>query len=155
MRRGALTRPALKLACMSRIAAADLDEARRGLLVNCVETYLELNPEEAAEYAAFCTVPENREVRAMATTWMERVEAKGMEKGLQKGLRKGQQQGLRALRKVLLSLLEQRFGPLSAETRTQVEAITSLERLTRLSERVLTARSLATLLRDNAPCPFV
>ena len=81
----------------------------------------------------------------MATTWMERVEAKGMEKGLQKGLRKGQQQGLRALRKVLLSLLEQRFGPLSTETRAQVEAITSVARLARLSERVLTARSLATL----------
>jgi len=62
MRRGALTRPALKLACMSRIAAADLDEPRRALLVNCVETYLELNPEEAAEYAALCTVRENREV---------------------------------------------------------------------------------------------
>jgi hypothetical protein len=141
MRRGALTRPALKLACMSRIAAADLDEARRVLLVNCVETYLELNPEEAAEYAALCEVRENREVKVMATTWSERLEAKGMEKGLQKG----QQQGLRALRKVLLSLLEQRFGPLSEETRTQVEAISSLERLTRLSERALSARSLATL----------
>jgi hypothetical protein len=49
------------------------------------------------------------------------------------------------LRKVLLNLLEQRFGPVSEETRSQVEAISSLERLTRLSERVLTARSLAAL----------
>ena len=43
MRRGTLTRPALKLACLRRIAAADLDDARRILLVNCVEAYLELN----------------------------------------------------------------------------------------------------------------
>jgi hypothetical protein len=141
MRRGTLSRPALKLACLSRIAAADLDEARRGLLVNCVETYLELNPEEAAEYAALCSVRENREVRAMATTWSERLEAKGREEGMQKGLQKG----LQALRKVLVTLLEQRFGPLSETTRAQVEAISSLERLTRLSERALTVRSLAAL----------
>jgi len=60
-------------------------------------------------------------------------------------MEKGLQQGLRALRKVLLSLLEQRFGPLPEETRARIEAISSLERLTRLSERVLTARSLAAL----------
>ncbi len=145
MRRGTLDRPALKLACMKRIAAAKLEEARRVLLVNCVETYLELQGREAAEYAALCTVRENREVMRMATTWSERLEAKGLERGLEKGLREGQQRGLRALRKVLLRLLEQRFGPLPEETRAQVEAISSLERLTRLSERALTARSLSTL----------
>jgi hypothetical protein len=51
----------------------------------------------------------------------------------------------KGMQKVLLSLLEQRFGPLPEETRTRVEAIASLDRLTRLSERVLTARSLASL----------
>ena len=145
MRRGTLDQPALKLACMKRIAAAKLEEGRRVLLVNCVETYLELQGREAAEYAALCTVRENREVMRMATTWSERLEAKGLERGLEKGLREGQQRGLRALRKVLLRLLEQRFGPLPEETRVQVEAISSLERLTRLSERALTARSLSTL----------
>jgi hypothetical protein len=52
---------------------------------------------------------------------------------------------LQALREVLLSLLEQRFGPLPEETRARVDAISSLERLTRLATRVLTARSLAAL----------
>jgi predicted transposase YdaD len=145
MRKGTLSRPALKLACMGRIAAAEMDEARRLLLVNCVEAYLELNPAEAAEYSALVAVRENREVKAMAMTWSEKLEAKGMEKGIQQGLQRGEQKGLRALRKVLLNLLEQRFGPLSEETRSQVEAISSLERLTRLSERVLTVRSLAAL----------
>ncbi|HZF13843.1 MAG TPA: hypothetical protein VFE33_34045 [Thermoanaerobaculia bacterium] len=78
---------------------------------------------------------------ATTMTWSQRIAAEGMEKGLQQGL----QQGLRALRKVVLSLLEQRFGPLPEETRAQVEAISSLDRLTRLSKRVLTARSLAGL----------
>jgi hypothetical protein len=149
MRRSTLPRSALKLASMKRISTAKLEEGRRLLLVNCVETYLELKGQEAAEYAALCTVRENREVKRMATTWSERLEAKGMERGLEKGretgLLEGQQRGLRALRKVLLRLLEQRFGPLPEETRAQVEAISSLERLTRLSERALTVRSLATL----------
>jgi hypothetical protein len=141
MRGGTLDRPALKLACFRRIAAADLDEARRLLLVNCIESYLELQPEEAAEYAALCAVRENREVKAMATNWAERLEAKGREEGLQEGMR----EGLRAMRESLLSLLEQRFGPLPETTRERVEAISSLERLTRLVSRVLTVRSLAAL----------
>ena len=101
--------------------------------MNCVEVYLELNSEEAAEYARLTKVRKNREVRTMATTWSERMEEKGIEKGMQ------------AMRRVLLSLLEQRFGPLPESTRQRVEAITSLDRLTRLCERVFAARSLATL----------
>jgi len=140
MRGGDLSRPALKLACLARIAAAtDLEEARRLRLVDCVEMYLELNPEEEAEYSALCAVRQKREVRTMATvmTWSERMKAEGMETGVQ--------QGLRALREAVLSLLEQRFGPVPGETRERVEAISSLERLARLHKRVLTARSLAAL----------
>jgi len=76
-------------------------------------------------------------MRAMATSWAERLELKGREEGLQ--------ERLRAMREALLSLLEQRFGPLPETTRERVEAISSLERLTQLVRRVLTARSLAAL----------
>jgi hypothetical protein len=149
MRRGTLTRPALKLACLRRIATSDLDDNRRILLVDCVEAYLELNSDESAEYARLYTVRENREVRKMATTWSQRIAAQGKAEGLQAGRqvgrREGLQEGLQAVRKILLSLLEQRFGPLSEATRERIEAISSLDRLTRLSERALTARSLATL----------
>jgi hypothetical protein len=141
MRPGDLTRPEIKLACLRRIAAAALEDDRRLLLVNCVEAYLELNSEEAAEYARLSKVQKNREVRTMATTWSERIEAKGREEGLYAG----RQEGLQAMRRVLLSLLEQRFGPLPETTRQRIEAISSLDRLTRLSERALTARSLAAL----------
>jgi hypothetical protein len=137
MDRGTLTRPELKLACLRRVAAAGLDDARRVLLVNCIEAYLELNVREEAEYADLWTVRENREVKVMATTWSERLEAKGREEGLQSGLL--------ALRDVLLAVLEQRFGPLPEATRARVQAISSLERLARLSKRALTARSLAAL----------
>jgi flagellar biosynthesis/type III secretory pathway protein FliH len=134
-----------------------LEVDRRLLLVDCVESYLELNSEEAAEYARLAKVRENREVRRMATTWSQRIAAQAREEGLQAGRQAGLKAGLKmgrqeklqealqAVRRMLLSLLEQRFGPLSETTRQQVEAISSLDRLTRLSERALTARSLAAL----------
>jgi hypothetical protein len=76
-------------------------------------------------------------MKAMAMTWSERIAAQGREEGLQ--------EGLRALREILLSLLEQRFGPLPEEARQKIEGISSLDRLTRLGRRVLTARSLSAL----------
>ena len=131
----------LHLQGLRRIAAADLSDARRLLLVNCVEAYLELNLEEQAEYAQLCRVRENREVRRMATTWSERIAAQGREEGLQAG----RQETLEVVKKLLLRLLAQRFAPLPEETRVLVESISSLNRLTRLIERAPTARSLESL----------
>ncbi len=123
---GALSRAELNMACLRRIAGL------RGrfdshLLVNCVENYLQLTVEEAAELEALRARKENREVQAMALTWSEKLEAKGEAKGA---------------REILLSLLAERFGPLPEGARRQVEEIGSLQRLTKLAKRVLTAHSL-------------
>lgn len=58
------------------------------------------------------------------------------------GRREGKKEGAR---EVLLRLLTQRFGLLPASIRQRVEEIDSVIRLTRLAERVLTARSLEDL----------
>lgn len=89
----------------------------------------------------------------MFMTWSERLKEEGKREGLelgkQKGLklgeRKGLQEGARSLRQVLLSVLDQRFGPLPEIVHRQVEAISSLRRLTRLAEQALTANSLREL----------
>ena len=75
----------------------------------------------------------------MAMTWSETLEAKGWEKGREKGRTEGMQGGARQL---LLHQLSKRFGPLPDNVRRRVETITSLDRLTELAERVLSARSL-------------
>jgi hypothetical protein len=132
-----------KLECLRRIARADLDEDRRFLLVNCVETYLELAGEEAAKLGAALAEELNREVQAMEMTWAEKLEHKGLERGLQQGRQQGRQEGRQeGMRSLLLGLMEQRFGPLPAGIRKQVEAIGSPEELGRLAARVLDARSL-------------
>jgi hypothetical protein len=60
-------------------------------------------------------------------TWTDRLFMDGMNKGA---------------RELLLRLLEVRFGPVPDEIRQRIEKIRSWDRLTRLAERVLSARSL-------------
>jgi predicted transposase YdaD len=166
---GSWSRAELKMACLRRIAGLK-GRTDPFLLVDCVENYLQLEPEEVAEFEALRSRKENREVRAMAMTWSETQKAmgreegrreglelgrreglekgmeegieKGMEKGLEKGLKKGAQTGAR---QVLLHQLGKRFGPLPESVRLKVEAIDSLDRLTRLAERLLSVHSLEEL----------
>ncbi len=130
---GSLSRAELKMACLRRIAGLR-GRSDSFLLVNCVENYLQLTDEEAVELKALSARKENREVQAMALTWSEKLEAKGKAEGEAKG-REG-------VREILLFLLAERFGPLPDGARRQVEEISSLQRLTQLAKRVLTAHSL-------------
>ena|SRR5882724_3965743 len=84
-----LSRPALKLACLRRIAAADLDEIQRFLLVHCVQFYLELTRAEAAEYEALRAREQDREVEVMAMNWVERLENQYERAGRKEGKREG------------------------------------------------------------------
>ena len=63
----------------------------------------------------------------MAMTWSETQQAVGRTQGAHQ---------------LLLHLLGKRFGPLPENVRRQVETINSLDRLTELAERVLSAHSL-------------
>lgn len=72
----------------------------------------------------------------------------GIQKGLQEGIQKGIQKGFRegevtGLRKALLQILEQRFGPLPDRVRGQLEEITAKSEVERLLQRALKAKSLA------------
>ncbi len=156
MSRGEESRAAYKLRCQSRIVEARIPYERRILLLDFVEAYLELTPSEAAEYKVL-SGRNHRRTRAMWMTWSERLkdegkreglklgEQKGLKRGEQKGLKLGKQEGARSLQQVLLRLLDQRFGPLPESVHRQVEAISSLPRLTRLAEQVLTVASLREL----------
>jgi uncharacterized protein DUF4351/putative YhgA-like transposase len=131
---GSWSRAELKMACLRRIAGLK-GRTDPFLLVDCVENYLQLDPREVAELDALRSRRENRRVRAMAMTWSETQQAKGREEGRTEGMQGG-------ARQLLLHQLGKRFGPLPDNVRRRVEAITSLDRLTELAERVLSARSL-------------
>ncbi len=123
------SRARLKLDCLLKVAEAPLDDEGRLELANCIETYVQLSPEEAEEFASF-GVPGDRRAKIVSTslfTWTDRLMVEWKTQGT---------------RETLLRLLERRFGPIPDEIRHRVENIHSQDRLTRLAERVLTARSL-------------
>ena len=116
--------------CLTRLAKASLQDEERRELANCIETYLELTPEEAEEISLLDTSQTGR-TQAISllykVSWADKMRLEGEEKGA---------------RRVLLTLLERRFGPVPEEVRSRVESIRSFERLSRLAEKVLTAKSL-------------
>jgi hypothetical protein len=143
---GSLSRAELKMACLRRIAGLK-GRIDPFLLVDCVENYLQLEPREVAEFEVLRSRKENQEVRAVAMTWSETQQAKGWEKGRREGMQEGVEKGRRAgveegTRQVLLQQLGKRFGPLPEAVRRRIEAIDSLDLLTRLAERLLSAHSL-------------
>jgi hypothetical protein len=139
MRPGRWSRARQKIECLRRIAEApELSGLGRFLLVNCVETHLELKGKAVAEYAALRQASGNQGVETMKTTWADRMR----EEGVELGIRQGVKQGVDALKQVLLSQLSQRFGPLPESVRKRVQSINSMEPLTRIAEEILVARSL-------------
>jgi hypothetical protein len=126
MKPDALSRAEHKMGCLRRIASAPLADLPRFLLVNCVETYLQLGGRDAEELEALQARGNTEEVRAMRAvrmSWAEKLVAEGT-------------------RQTLLRLLGVRFGPLPDEVKQRVEAINSVERLNRMAEQILVARSL-------------
>lgn len=143
MRSRRWSRAEQKLECLRRIAGAPgLTGMQNFLLANCVETYVELAGEDAAAYARLRQAAGNRRVRAMQMTWADRLEAQGMEKGIERGLAKGRSESVRALRRVVLRQLGQRFGRLPESVRRRIQAIDSVEGLAKVAERILLIRSL-------------
>lgn len=131
MRPGEWSRARLKLECLRRIAEAPVDEARKFLLVNCVETYLELVGSEQQEYEKMLQEKPNRTIADIEVTWADKLRAEGRQEGRHEGMRQ-----------LLLQLIERRFGSLPPGVRRRLEGLASSEELQRLADRVLTAASL-------------
>jgi len=140
MRPGSWSRPAHKLACLRRIAGTEMDDVQRFLLVNCVETCLELDTLETVEYESLRSREgeEGQMLTIEKMTWADKIRAEGWRDGVERGKEQG-------ARRVLLRLLGLRFGPVPEAVQRRVEAIESLETLTDLADRVLIARSIEDL----------
>lgn len=141
MRRGRWSRAEHRMACFRRIADAELPELQRFLLVNCVETYLQLSGRDAAEYERLAHRTENREASAMEMTWADKM----MQKGRMQGRAEERAEAVENLRGVVLHLLAQRFGPLPERVRRRIERLRTQRSLRRIAEQVLVAKSLRDL----------
>jgi hypothetical protein len=137
----------LKYRCLAAVAGSLVDEARRFLLVNAVETYLDLAGEEAVHYAEHVARnPLGQEIKSMEMTWADRIEAKGLQKGLQTGMERGRTEGLRGAVEVLLI---ERFDLSKAQARRCLKAIDEPDRLTEMARLLVRGASLAELGLDG------
>jgi predicted transposase YdaD len=98
-------------------------------------------------------IPRIRDLEEMPTMleenlirWRNKVEKAAKEKGLREGRREGLEEGreevLQRTRRILLRQMKQRFGRVPRPVRTRVQAISSLDQLERLADKILVARSL-------------
>lgn len=123
----------IKLAALRKIIESDLTEGERLFLISFVETYL---PAGKVPVAAEEIMQKLAEIE---TNWVERALTEGEQKGKQEGRQEGRQE---AKHEILLLLLTKKFGPLSAEFKVKVNAITDEQSLDQLIEQALFADSL-------------
>ena len=114
---------------------------RKQVLVDWVETYVQLTGQDAIELQRLLELEGNEEIKAMELTWLGQAEAKGMEKGAETARR----EAVGRMRRVVLRQIEQRFGAVPAKMRRKIEGIDSLEPLADLAERVLVVDSVGAL----------
>ena len=112
-----------------------LDEARKALLANLIETYLPLGAAEEAEFERLVAQPEAKEVRDMITIYEQRGIEKGIEQGIEQGI-------LRGKKDTLLHLMQSKFGELPVTIVAKVRSLSSVEDVNSLTDRILSAASL-------------
>lgn len=87
---------------------------------------------------------DNEDVRSFENHWLNRMERAAERRGKQEG----EQEGVQGMQRLLLRLLETRFGSVLVTIRRRVEALNSVGKLTRLADQVLAADSLEALDLD-------
>ena len=137
MRPGRWSRAELKLECLRRIATSGVVGLRKQMLVNWVETYVQLTGQDALELQRLLDLEGNKEIKTMELTWLGQAEARGMETATR--------QAVERMQRVVLRQIEERFGAVPAKVRRRIEAIDDLEPLATLAERVPFVPSIADL----------
>ncbi len=129
-RRGRVIQKYRSLRAMARIG---IDESRKALLTNVVETYLRLSEQELTEFDQLMTAPEGEEIREMISIYEQR--------GIEKGIAIGE-------RRTLLRQLKLKFGEVPEAVRERIESLSDTEELQTLADRVVQANTLAEMGLD-------
>ncbi len=124
------------------MALAQMDDAKKALLTNIIETYLPLKPEEQERLRSMIAAPEGKEIQEMISVYEQR----GIEKGIEKGIEQGIEQGIeKGKRDSLLRLLRHRFADLPDQFLRRIEAIKESSELDRLFDRAVDISTLEDL----------
>ena len=155
----------LKAAIFARLRRGDLAPGTRALFFNFVQTYLELDEAEHADFARRMTPEGDVTMETLEKTWLDREIERGIaehapwadrlveqavEQGTLQGIEQGTLQGieqgtLQAKRAAVRRLVRMRFGVESAELDARLASLNG-PALDELFDRAVVAPDLATLL---------
>jgi len=139
---GAWSRAELKVECLRRVRRWGGTDGRKDVLINWIETYVQLSGEDAAEYQRLLNLKDNEEIRQMEQTWLGKAEARGLKKGIQEG----KAQAVEQMRQIVLKEIEQRFGTVPERVAARVGAIRTLEPLGKMLKELAIVQSADDLL---------
>ena len=152
MRQPAERRAELYAEGLKRIAVSGENDYRQFLLAECMEAYAELDEAQKERVQALLQTEAYREADPLMQTTYERGKADAyreveplMQTTYERGIDDGIEQGER---RAALRQMEKKFGPLSAEVKRRVEAL-SPEALARLQLDLLDAHALEELRLDD------
>ncbi len=137
----------LRARMLNRVATSSLDEDRKRLLVNVIETYFRLSAVERESFGRLIAREEFRKVQEIELTWRDELIKEGLEQGLEKGREQGLEQGLeqgvvQGKRDTLKRLLTTKFRSLPAEVEARIESLSFAAELDRYLERLIVATTL-------------
>ena len=120
-------RPRQKQISLQQVAVSDVDEARKFLLTNLIETYLTMNTSEQEQFQQLLATPEAEETRQMISIY----EARGREAGI-----------LIGKREAVLKLMRLKFGALPQHIEANIQQLSTESEVDVLFERTVSANSL-------------
>jgi hypothetical protein len=141
MRPGAWSRAELKLECLRRVEQSDVTGWHKQVLVNWIETYVQLSGEDAAEFLWLLDLDDNQEIQEMELTWLEKAEVRGETRASVRMLEQ--------MRGAVLRGLGQRFGSVPERIQKIVQEIDSFESLIEMVERLPTLKSIDDLVAQR------
>ena len=122
-----------------RVAESGLDDARKFLLLDVIETYSKLSEDERARFERLVSRKEYRTVQEVKLAWPDRMREQFLREGREEGRVAGLVEGKR---ETLLRLFTAKLGPLSQETVARVKAVPPTGELDAYLEGILAAESL-------------
>lgn len=128
--------------CMQALLDTKANPAQQQLLITAIETYLELNQEQAMKYAERVARSQRQvEMQKMELTWAGKLHSKGRKEGLELGRRQGvelgRREGLETSRRMLGMILSQRFGEQGSSLIERLGSIDEPATLEKVSRRAL------------------
>jgi len=132
----------LRAVMLQRIAESVMDDARKLLLTNMIETYFTVAAKHRESFSGIMSQEGYREAQKMQLTWADKMKQEGRKEGRKKGREEGHREGLvEGKRIALVQLLTIKFDMVPDAMRARVQSL-SRDELDTYLKRVLSAETL-------------